>query len=227
MDVTALILARGGSRRVPRKNVRMMAGKPLIGWTIDAARVSGLFAQIVVSTDCPEIAAVAQSLGARVPFLRPAPLADHESSSLDAIRHAMAHGRLSEQVMLLQPTSPLRSAFDIQQAWSIHQANLALPLVSVCALPQKPSTLFTLTAGTKTGRPHELGEPAPRSLDGAIHFINGAIFLFSQDYVRAQGRLYDECSKVYEMPPERSADVDTELDFRIAEFLLLQSGGAD
>ncbi len=139
----------------------------------------------------------------------------------------MAHGRLSEQVMLLQPTSPLRSAFDIQQAWSIHQANLALPLVSVCALPQKPSTLFTLTAGTKTGRPHELGEPAPRSLDGAIHFINGAIFLFSQDYVRAQGRLYDECSKVYEMPPERSADVDTELDFRIAEFLLLQSGGAD
>jgi CMP-N-acetylneuraminic acid synthetase len=212
---------------VPRKNVKIMAGKPLIGWTIDAARASGLFAQIIVSTDCPEIAAVAQSLGASVPFLRPAQLANHDSSSLDAIRHAMAHGGLAEQVMLLQPTSPLRTAVDIQQAWSIHLADLARPLVSVCALPQKPSTLFALRAGANVGRPPELGEPVLQSLDAALHFMNGAIYVFSQSYVGAQGGLFDDRSQIYEMPPERSVDVDTELDFRVAEFLLLQSGGAN
>jgi CMP-N-acetylneuraminic acid synthetase len=227
MDVTALILARGGSRRLPRKNVKIMAGKPLIGWTIDAALASGLFAQIVVSTDCPEIAAVAQSLGASIPFLRPAQLADHDSSSLDAIRHAMAHGGLAEQVMLLQPTSPLRSPGDIQKAWSIHQADLTRPLVSVCALPQKPSTLFTLKSEANASRSPELGEPAPRFLDAAIHFMNGAIFLFSQHYVNVEGRLFDEHSQIYDMPMERSIDVDTELDFRIAELLLLESRRPD
>jgi CMP-N,N'-diacetyllegionaminic acid synthase len=221
MDLSALILARGGSRRVPKKNIRIMAGKPLIAWTIEAARASGQFSQIVVSTDCPEIAEVSQSLGANVPFLRPTHLADHDSSSLDAIRHTMAHSGLSEHIMLLQPTSPLRSATDIKKAWGIHQTNLTRPLVSVCALPQKPTTLFTLRAGADATP--ELGKPAPRLLEEMIHFMNGAIYLFSQSYVRAQGRLFDDHSQIYEMPPERSIDVDTELDFRIAEFLLLQS----
>lgn len=221
MDVSALILARGGSQRVPKKNIRIMAGKPLIGWTIEAARASGLFSQIVVSTDCPEIAEVSESLGANVPFLRPTHLANHDSSSLDAIRHAMVHCGLSEQIMLLQPTSPLRSATDIKQAWGTHQTDLTRTLVSVCALPQKPSTLFTLKAGTDTTP--ELGKPAPRFPDETIHFMNGAIYSFSQSYFKAQGRLFDERSQAYEMPPERSVDVDTELDFRIAEFLLVQS----
>jgi CMP-N,N'-diacetyllegionaminic acid synthase len=221
MDVSALILARGGSQRVPKKNIRIMAGKPMIGWTIEAARASGLFSEIVVSTDCPEIAEVSESLGANVPFLRPSHLAKHDSSSLDAIRHVMLQGGLSERIMLLQPTSPLRSATDIKQAWDLHKADLKRPLVSVCALPQKPTTLFSLR-GTADATA-ELGQPALRFLDEIIHFMNGAIYLFSQSYVRTQGRLFDDHSQAYVMPLERSIDVDTELDFRIAEFLLLQS----
>ncbi len=221
MEVSALILARGGSRRVPKKNIRTMAGKPLIAWTIEAARKSELFSQIIVSTDCLEIAEVSQSLGAQVPFLRPTHLAGHDSSSLDAIRHAIANGGLSEQIMLLQPTSPLRSVIDIKQAWDIHKLDLTRSLVSVCALPQKPTTLFTLNASVEANA--ELGQPAARFQDEIIHFMNGAIYLFSKSYVRKQGRLFDHQSQTYAMPVERSIDVDTELDFRIAELLLFNS----
>jgi N-acylneuraminate cytidylyltransferase/CMP-N,N'-diacetyllegionaminic acid synthase len=159
-------------------------------------------------------------MGALVPALRPAALAEHKSSSLGAILHAMENFTLSDHIMLLQPTSPLRSTFDVKESWRIYERDPTRSLVSVCELPQKPATLFSLMTDVGDPSATELGGAAPRYPEQRIHYLNGAVFLFSQTYVKERMCLFDERSHIYEMPPERSVDVDTELDFQVAEFLL-------
>ncbi len=115
--ILGLILARGGSKRLPGKNLRALAGKPLVAWSIDAALACPALATTVVSTDSAEIAAVAVRYGARAPFLRPAALAQDASTSADAALHALdwlsEHGEEYDAVMLLEPTSPLRAGSDL------------------------------------------------------------------------------------------------------------------
>ena len=116
--ILALILARGGSKRLPGKNIRLLAGKPLLAWSIEAARACSAIADVVVSTDDEAIAAVAREHGAWVPFLRPAALAEDSSTSADAALHALEHlraqeGRSYDAVILLEPTSPLRASTDL------------------------------------------------------------------------------------------------------------------
>src|SRR5688500_9327671 len=117
MTALALIPARGGSKGLPGKNTRALRGKPLIAWTIDAARQAGIFDRVLVSTDSSEIADVARRYGALVPFTRPAEIAADETPMRDVIRHTLvaetAAGLEPEIIVLLQPTSPLRSAEDI------------------------------------------------------------------------------------------------------------------
>ena len=116
--ILGLILARGGSKRLPGKNIRPLAGKPLIAWSIEASRACPAIAATVVSTDSEAIAEVARGAGAEVPFLRPAPLAQDRSTSADAALHALDHlrdvlGREYDAVVLLEPTSPLRARSDL------------------------------------------------------------------------------------------------------------------
>lgn len=116
--ILGLILARGGSKRLPRKNIRPLAGKPLLGWSVEAARACAAIADVVVSTDDEAIAAVARAHGARVPFLRPPALAADTSTSADAALHALAslreqEGAQFDAVLLLEPTSPLRASTDL------------------------------------------------------------------------------------------------------------------
>jgi CMP-N,N'-diacetyllegionaminic acid synthase len=133
--VLGLILARGGSKGLPGKNLRPLRGKPLIGWTIEAAKQSRVLDALVLSTDAADIGAAGRSLGAEVPFMRPPELASDTATSIDAIVHALnwlaERGRSFEYLVLLEPTSPLREAADIDAAIAKLESTGAEAVVSV------------------------------------------------------------------------------------------------
>ena len=141
MRILGIIPARGGSKGVPGKNIKQLAGKPLIYYTIEASRRAGLITATVVSTDSEEIAAIAKSYGAEVPFLRPAELADDTASSVDVVIHAVEYlkkeGKVFDAVCLLQPTYPFREEGFIDKAVKIFIENDSDSLISVLSLPDK------------------------------------------------------------------------------------------
>lgn len=220
----AIIPARAGSKRLPGKNIKLLAGKPLIVWTIEAAITSNLFDVILVTTDSEEIANIARAAGASVPFLRPSELSTDTSSTNEVISHAVDWieqnvGTVS-CVTLLQPTSPLRTADDIAQAMNMYDTKQASAIVSVC-LTEHPiqfcNTLpidlsmagFIKTQNNK--RSQEL-EPSWR--------LNGAIYIFDRKYVSNLTNLYEQNTFAYIMKRESSIDIDQELDFILAEIIL-------
>lgn len=220
----AIIPARAGSKRLPGKNIKLLAGKPLIVWTIEAAITSNLFDIILVTMDSEEIANIARAAGASVPFLRPSELSTDTSSTNEVISHAVDWieqnvGTVS-CVTLLQPTSPLRTADDIAQAMNMYDTKQASAIVSVC-LTEHPiqfcNTLpidlsmagFIKTQNNK--RSQEL-EPSWR--------LNGAIYIFDRKYVSNLTNLYEQNTFAYIMKRESSIDIDQELDFILAEIIL-------
>jgi CMP-N-acetylneuraminic acid synthetase len=220
-EVLAIITARGGSKGLPRKNVLPLAGKPLIGWSIAGALASDAVGRVVVSTDDPEIAEVARAEGAEVPFLRPAELATDTASSLDVLRHALTECPGLDHFVLLQPTSPLRQAKDIDAVWQKLQATGAASCVSVCETSESPWLMYLQAEDGRLSR--LLPEPAKglRRQDlPATYRLNGAIYLARREWFLAHGRLIDAGTVAYVMPPERSIDIDTRADFDAAEGLL-------
>lgn len=148
MKILAVVPARGGSKRLPGKNIKLLGGRPLIAWTIEAALQSRTACAVVVSTDDPEIGAVAQTFGASLPGMRPAHLATDMATSVDVVLHALdeyecVHGPV-DGVMLLQPTSPFRTVESICRAVSLFQADFSRPVVSVCAASTHPAWCFRL-----------------------------------------------------------------------------------
>lgn len=220
-EVLAIITARGGSKGLPRKNVLPLAGRPLIGWSIAAALASDAVGRVVVSTDDPEIAAVARACGAEVPFLRPAELASDTASSLDVLRHALTECLGPDHFVLLQPTSPLRVAADIDAAWQKMQATGAASCVSVCETSESPWLMYLKSDDGQLSR--LLAEPANglRRQDlPTAYRLNGAIYLARRDWFLGTGRLIDADTLAYVMPPERSVDIDTRADFDAVEGLM-------
>ena len=144
MKTLGLITARGGSKGIPRKNVRMLAGKPLIAWTIEAALHAGVLDAVVVSTDDEEIAAVAREAGAEVPFIRPPELAKDSTPGLDPVLHALDALPSYDAVLLLQPTSPLRSPDDIRACLRLAAESVAASVVSVCEPQAHPFWTYRL-----------------------------------------------------------------------------------
>ena len=150
MDVLSLITARGGSKGLSRKNIREVGGKPLIAWTIQSALASRCSTRVIVSTDDPEIAAVSKAYGAVVPFLRPAHLAGDNSPHIAVVEHAISwlagEGKACPDfILLLQPTSPLRTPEDIRAAIRIARDKRANSVVSVSELHPHPRLATTLT----------------------------------------------------------------------------------
>jgi len=218
-----LIPARAGSRGLPGKNVRPLGGVPLIARTIRAALETPLD-EVVVSTDGREIAEVAREAGARVPFLRPPELATDKATTLDVVRHALTWFRENEQrefqvVVLLQPTSPLRTAQHIREALDLYFQNEGRSVVSVTPTEYPPFWTYSLTAdGTLV--PVVPGNWLRRRQELPETFrLNGAIYIFPPQQVEA-GVLCDHRSVAYVMPPEVSVDIDTELHWQLAEALL-------
>ncbi|OGT98240.1 MAG: hypothetical protein A2X80_06720 [Geobacteraceae bacterium GWB2_52_12] len=223
--ILTLITARGGSKGVPRKNICPLAGKPLIAWTIEAARQSTLNSRIIVSTDDPEIADVSKEFGAEAPFLRPAEFATDSATSESVIEHTLSwlaqHDDFSpDLILLLQPTSPFRTSDDIDNAYKILQQENADALVSVTT-NTRPVQWLRLINEEGFLADLGIGSRIDRRQDAELLYeLNGGIYLIHTDVFLKERTLYPERTIPYVMPPERSLDIDNELDFLIADLVM-------
>ena len=224
-SLLAVVPARGGSKRLPRKNVLPLGGKPLIGWTIAAALDSGAFAEVLVSTDDEEIADAARNAGALVPWMRPAELATDTATSSQVLAHALewheSRAGRCDGVVLLQPTSPFRTSASIRGA--VHEylaapADRRCAVVSVCPAPVPPAWCFHIE---HDGLAPVLGWEAigTRSQDlRPAYALNGAIYVLPPDVVRDGDPLLRPGTRAYVMThPRESLDIDTLDDWQAAE----------
>jgi pseudaminic acid cytidylyltransferase len=220
----AVIPARGGSKRIPRKNIREFAGRPLIAYTIEAALESGLFARVLVSTDDPEVATISRQSGAEVPFLREASLAnDYTASSVvtaDALERADPQGELYSHVAQLLPTCPLRNAIDVRESHRHFVATHAASQISVArfgwlnpwwAFRRDPEARLTPVYPEATKARSQDLPP----LFGAV----GAIWWANAGSLRETRNFYMPGYIGWEISWERAVDVDTYEDWRMAEVL--------
>ncbi|MGF1691934.1 cytidylyltransferase domain-containing protein [Photobacterium kagoshimensis] len=220
----AIIPARGGSKRLPRKNVLPLAGKPLIAWTIEAALESGIFERVVVNTDDQEIAAIAIHYGAEVPYLRPAELASDTATTMAVLQHQLqyfvAKGEAYRDLVLLQPTSPLRTSQDICQAWALYCHNTVESVVSVTEVEHPIQ--WTYKANDDLMLSPMFADSLKRSQDCEQHYrLNGAIYITSADNIlNKECLIHPSANMGYIMPSQRSQDIDVELDFVIAQSIL-------
>lgn len=224
--VLAIIPARGGSKGLPRKNVLPLGGRPLISWTVRAALGAPCVARTVVSTDDDEIADAARQAGAEVPFRRPAELASDTATSADVVAHVLESLGWQGPAVLLQPTSPFRTAWDIVAAHTLWRQTGAPGCVSVCAVAESPWLMFCMDGGGALQRllPEPPGglrrQDLPRAftLNGALYFLDGDRFLQDRHFLHPETVGYD-------MPVGRSVDIDTAADMAEAERLLAGWGG--
>jgi len=223
MKILALIPARGGSKRIPGKNIKPLGGIPLIGWTIRAAQQSGVCDEIQVSTDDEAIADVARAYGAAVPGLRPMHLASDTAGSVDVALHApdiyeSEHGNL-DGLLLLQPTSPFRSAETIRKAIQFfREGDPRRPVVSVSPASCHPAWSFRIT---DSGMEPFLGWDSifrrSQELDEAWT-LNGAIYIISPEQLRMTGRFLTHDTRPFLIDSVREAlDIDTPEDWMHAE----------
>jgi N-acylneuraminate cytidylyltransferase len=217
--VLAVIPARGGSKGVPRKNIRPLAGKPLIGWTIEAANDATLIDRVIVSTDDLEIAEVARTLGAEVPFLRPAGLASDAASGMEPIVHAIHELQGFEYVVLLQPTSPLRNGNDIDAAIAMCTNEGAFSCVSVSEVKERPEYCYFMD---KSGRISSvlpnIEQVVRRQNLPPVYCLNGAIYVAKISWFLTHKTFITEETRAWVMPRERSIDIDDTYDFELAEY---------
>jgi CMP-N,N'-diacetyllegionaminic acid synthase len=225
-DVIGLITARGGSKGVPKKNVRAVGGRPLIAWTIEAARGSSMLGRVIVSTDDPEIADVAIEWGAEVPFMRPPELAKDASSHISVVTHAIEwldreEGCRPEYVLLLQPTSPLRTAEDIDGAIRMATEKRAEAVVGVTETHVHPYLTRRITCeGTLIDFvPCDIAYARRQDLPPAF-FVNGAIYLNRRESLLGKQKFVPEGTYGYVMPEERSLQVDTAWDLHLIDLVL-------
>jgi CMP-N,N'-diacetyllegionaminic acid synthase len=216
----ALIPARAGSKGIPGKNKRLMCGQPLISWTISAAQAALGLDEIVVSTDDEEIADIAVSMGVSVPFLRPEELAQDDTPGIGPVLHALSLMQDFDSVVLLQPTSPLRTPADIDAVVELASVRQASSGVSVCETKEPIQWNFTIQAGGNL-TPLLDHDPILRRQDAQTTYtLNGSLYYFEVPWFLERKKFLDDETLGFIMPPERSIDIDTEFDWVVAEFLL-------
>ncbi len=228
MRLLGVITARGGSKGLPRKNVRSLAGKPLIVHTIDAALGLGdRLHRLVVSTDDDEIAQISRTAGAEVPFRRPPKLSRDDTPSIPVVQHAVRWVEENDEnlvnwILLLQPTSPLRTTADLAAALDLIQDGDPTAVVSVCeANESHPLKMKVIENGlVRSYDPNGFREGLRRQDYTLVYKTNGAVYLTRRDVLMEHNSLLGERTKPLVMPVERSVDIDTELDFRVAETLM-------
>jgi CMP-N,N'-diacetyllegionaminic acid synthase len=224
MSLLVLIPARGGSKGVPRKNIRLLAGIPLIAHTIRAALSANGIERVIVSTDDLEIAGVAAQWGAEVPFIRPAELSTDNTPGIDPVLHALQKIPDATKILLLQPTSPLRTVADIEGIIAFMAQHRCPSVVSVTATPKHPQWMMRINPSHElTPLLPQLGADARQHLEPA-YVLNGALYLCDRVWLQNQRSFVGPGTLGYLMPPERSVDIDTPLDWLWAETLLQRSG---
>jgi len=226
--VLAVIPARGGSKGVPRKNVRLVCGKPLIAYTIETALAAKhLFHRILVSTDDSEIVEVSRSYGAEAPFLRPAELANDKAPMIPVIQHAVRFAEQDDKIQfdwvcLLQPTEPFRTVSDIEQALSLAIAGECDSVISVVQVfSVHPILMKRIDAGRLVPYCIEEKEGTRRQdYQPPAYMRNGAIYLTSRNALMERSSIWGDVVRPYIMPPERSVGVDSELDLKLVQLLM-------
>lgn len=218
--VLAVVPARGGSKGLPGKNVRPLLGKPLIQWTHEASSASRYVDRTILSTDDPSIATLAKGFGMDVPFLRPTHLADDAAKSSDMILHALDACPDFDFVVMLQPTSPLRTAEHIDECLEKAVALPAPAVVSVREVAEHPSWMYWLGTGSAL-RPVLAGDSAHRRQDlPDAYFLNGAVYVADVSWFRVHKTFLSNQTAGYVMPESCSVDIDNLSDFTRAELLL-------
>lgn len=234
MIVLGIITARGGSKGVPGKNLKLLAGRPLLAYTVDSARACPALDRVILSTEDEAIAGAGRSLGVEVPFIRPAELSRDDTPHLPVIQHAAAwlrdhQGYMPDAVMVLQPTSPLRSAADITAAIALLESSGADSVVSVSEVPTHSHPSRTLRVDA-TGHAvlFATGEPVRKRINRRQDLpdawvMNGAIYACRTATLGGPDpSLYGDRVVAYRMPAERSVSIDDMNDWAEAEHLLRQ-----
>jgi CMP-N,N'-diacetyllegionaminic acid synthase len=222
MKLLALIPARGGSKGIPRKNIYPLFGKPLLQWSIEAAHEAISVDQIVVSTDDHEIAEVSKAAGAEVPFLRPSELAGDTTPGIAPVLHALEQLTHVTDVLLLQPTSPLRTAADIEAIVGLRREAGNESAVSLTLSHKHPAWMYGLSETQRLQPFLQAKQEDCRQQLPPAYVLNGARYLASRDILLREKSFITEDTVGYVMPAERSVDIDTPLDLMWAEFLLRQ-----
>lgn len=226
--VLTVIPARGGSKGVARKNIRPICGKPLIAYTIETALAARhLFHRAIVSTDDPEIKAIACEHGAEVPFLRPPELAGDRISTLPVLQHAVRFVEAQDDikldwVLLLQPTAPLRMLQDIEASLTLAFQNKYDSVISVVQVfAEHPilmkriedNQLLPYCIEEKEGTRRQDYQPP-------AYMRNGAIYLTRRDVLMDKNSIWGQVIRPYVMPPERSVSIDSELELKLVELVM-------
>jgi len=225
--VLGLVPARGGSKGIPRKNIRPLAGRPLLAYTAEAARRATRLGRAVLSTDDEEIARVGRACGLDVPFLRPAQLAGDDAPTLGVVQHALrfleARGETWDAVCVLQPTSPLRRPEDIDCCIDLLEKSEADAVVSILPVPDRYNphwAYFRTPEGTlriSTGE----RQPIPRrqELEPCFH-REGSVYVVRREVVMEEGSLYGDRLFGFPVDPRRSINIDLPEDWEAAERLI-------
>ena len=225
MKTVAIVPARGGSKGVPRKNLVKVAGRPLLAWTVEAAVEAKLIDRVILTTDSEEIAAIGRHFGAETPFMRPLEMAGDATPMIDSILHAVGWLDLSgykfDCVMCLQPTSPLRTTEDIDAACRMMALGDDDGVVSVCEASNHPLWVKRVTCESALTDYIEQEDQTTRRQDlPKALALNGAIFLAKRSVLETHRTWYTSRTRPYLMPPERSLDIDTPWDMRLADLIL-------
>ncbi len=220
--ILAIIPARGGSKGVPRKNIKILAGKPLIAWTIEEAKKSKFIDMCIVSTEDQEIKSVAEKWGGNVPFMRPVELARDDTPGIEPVLHAIQMMPGYDYVVLLQATSPLRTVEDIDGAIAYCLDQDCESCVSVTEAEHSPYWMYQMEIQGQL-RPIlkiEKEKSYQRQKLPKIYQLNGSVYVASVDFVQRERAFIGEKTLGYMMPQERSYDIDTMMDFEVAEVLM-------
>ena len=221
MKNIAIIPARSGSKGLRDKNIKLLDGKPLMAYTIEAAKASGQFDVIHVSTDSERYAEIAGNCGADVPFLRDQDLAGDTAGTWDVLRAVLRKyedlGKQFDMVTLLQPTSPLRAAEDIKGACELFEKKDADSVVSVCMTEHSPLLCNTLDGNLSMKDFIDMEKVGRRQGLPDYYRLNGAIYIQKVPLMMEGATLYGDKSYAYVMKKEKSVDIDDAFDFLMAE----------
>lgn len=225
--ILAIIPARGGSKGVPHKNIKELNGKPLIAWTIETALQTSCIERIIVSTDDKDIADVAKKYGAEVPFLRPKEIALDDTPDMPVYEHTLSWLSDNERyipdiIVWLRPTAPLRTSEDIEKAVEILVSSKCDWVRSVCLAEHHPYWMHKICEGRLKSfiEGVDIKKYVRRQLLPPAYRLNGAVEVTWRETINEKKLLYDGDVSAYEMPPERSVDVDTLMDFLILESMM-------
>lgn len=214
-SVLAVITARGGSKGLPNKNLLKVDNKPLIFWTIESALNSSIISKVILSSDDKEIMKIAEHYGCMAPFIRPDNLASDTANSIDVMKHAINYFPDFEYVILLQPTSPLRTSEDIDSAFQLLKKAKAPSCVSICETDQSPYLMYKMKQNNKIESLLPNLKVFRRQELPKTYILNGAIYIAKTKWLLKNNSFIGKKSVGYIMDKKRSIDIDTKQDFEL------------